>query len=52
MIPHTFRVWFEKPGIPAEYLDFTGHNRRARARGFAMIKRADGYETRIQPLGY
>lgn len=51
MIPHTFRVHYAK-GSDVGYLDFTGHNRRARARGFAIIRKADGYETRIQPIGY
>lgn len=52
MIPHTFRVHFSKPGQPPSHQDFTGYNRRARARGFAMIQKAQGFETRIEPIGY
>lgn len=52
MIPHTFRVHYSKPGETPGYLDFTGDNRRARARGFSIIKQAAGFETRIEPKGY
>lgn len=52
MIPHTFRVHFSKPGEQPGYHDFTGANRRARARGFAMVRKAEGFETHIEPIGY
>jgi hypothetical protein len=52
MIPHAFIVRFWLEGQPIECQSFTGHDRRARARGFAMIKRAQGYQTIIQPIGY
>lgn len=51
MIPATFRVHYTN-GVESGHLDFTGDNRRARARGFAIVKQAAGFMTRIEPIGY